>query len=399
MIAGIVGKTNVGKSTFFSAATLIPVKISNVPFTTIEPNKGVTSIRFHCVCKELGVKDNPRNSKCINGIRWVPVEIVDVAGLVPEAHKGRGLGNKFLDDLRQVDGFIHVVDASGSTDINGNPCELGKGDPVEDIKFVEYEIIMWLFQILKKDWNKMVKRVSQQKEDIVTVLYERLSGLMINKKHIIMTLKSRDEFNKSIDRWTDEEIMEFVKMLRRIAKPMVIAANKIDLPTAEDNINRIKSEFKNYTVIPCSAEAELLLRLAAKKGLIEYIPGDSHFKILKYDELNEKQKEALNKVEGVLKSWGSTGVQEALESIYKKELKMIAVFPVEDVIKLSDSKGNVLPDVFILQEGSTVIDLAYKIHTDLGDNFLYAINVRTGQRIGGNYVLKDRDVIKIVSAK
>jgi ribosome-binding ATPase YchF (GTP1/OBG family) len=399
MIVGIIGKTNVGKSTFFSAATLIPVKISNVPFTTIEPNRGIASIRFHCVCKELGVKDNPRNSKCINGIRWVPVEIVDVAGLVPEAHKGRGLGNKFLDDLRQVDGFIHVVDASGSTDINGNPCELGKGDPVEDIKFVEYEIIMWLFQLLKKDWNKIVKKVIQQREDIIKVLYERLSGLMISKKHIIMALKSRDEFNKDIDKWTDNDIIEFVKILRKIAKPMVIVANKIDLPTAEDNINRIKSEFKDYIVIPCCAEAELLLRLAAKKGLIEYMPGDSSFKILKPNELNEKQKEALSKVEGIIKSWGSTGVQEALESIYKKELKMIAVFPVEDEIKLSDSKGNVLPDIFILQEGSKVIDLAYKIHTDLGNNFLYAINVKTKQKIGRDYVLKDGDVIKIVSAK
>ncbi|MCX8181623.1 MAG: redox-regulated ATPase YchF [Candidatus Methanomethyliaceae archaeon] len=399
MIAGVVGKTNVGKSTFFSAATLAPAKISNVPFTTIEPNRGIASVRVRCVCKELGVIDNPRNSICINGVRWVPVELVDVAGLVPDAHKGRGLGNKFLDDLRQADGFIHVVDASGSTDANGNPCEPGTRDPVEDVRFLEYEITMWMFQILKKDWDKIVKGVLQLKEDLLTLLSSRLAGLMIGKKHIVTVLKSDGSFSKRVDQWSDDDIMMFVERIRRISKPMVIAANKVDIPTAEANVERLRAEFKNYTIIPCSAEAELALRLAAKKGLIRYMPGDREFEIIKKEDLTERQKVGLAKIKDLIEKWGSTGVQEAIESIYMKELKMIPVFPVEDASKFTDHKGNVLPDVILVQEGTTAKDLAYKIHTDLGEGFLFAINAKNGQKIGEGYFLKERDVIKIVSAK
>lgn len=399
MIAGVVGKTNVGKSTFFSAATLAPAKISNVPFTTIEPNRGVASVRVRCVCKELGVIDNPRNSSCINGIRWVPVELVDVAGLVPDAHKGRGLGNKFLDDLRQADGFIHVVDAAGSTDANGNPCEPGARDPVEDVRFLEHEIKMWMFQILKKDWDKIVKGVLQLKEDLVTLLSSRLAGLMIGKKHIVTVLKSEGSFSKRVDQWSDDDIMMFVERIRRVSKPMVIAANKVDMPTAEANVERLRTEFRDYTIIPCSAEAELALRLAAKKGLIRYMPGDRGFEIIKKEELTERQKTGLAKIRDLIEKWGSTGVQEAIESIYMRELKMIPVFPVEDANKFTDHKGNVLPDVILVPEGTTAKDLAFKIHTDLGAGFLFAINAKSGQKIGEGYVLKEGDVIKIVSAK
>jgi len=399
MIVGVVGKTNVGKSTFFSAATLVPVKISNVPFTTIEPNRGMASVRVRCVCKELGVSDNPRNSKCINGTRWVPVELVDVAGLIPDAYKGRGLGNKFLDDLRQVDGFIHVVDASGSTDANGNPCEPGTRDPVEDVRFLEYEMTMWMFQILKKDWDKIVKGVLQLKEDLLNLLSNRLAGLMIGKKHILTVLKSDEIFSKRIDQWSETDIIMFVDRIRRVSRPMVIAANKIDISTAEANLERLRAEFKNYTIIPCSAEAELALRLAAKKGLIRYMPGDKSFEIIRKEELSERQKIGLAKIQDLINKWGGTGVQEAIEAIYMKELKMIPVFPVEDAGRFTDHKGNVLPDVILVQKGTTARDLAYKIHTDLGEGFLFAIDAKTGQKVGEEYVLKEGDVIKIVSAK
>jgi len=399
MIAGIVGKTNVGKSTFFSAATLAPAKTGPYPFVTIEPNRGVGSIRVRCVCKELGLTDNPRNAVCSNGTRWVPVELIDVAGLVPDAHKGRGLGNKFLDDLRQADGFIHVVDAAGMTEANGSLCTPGTRNPADDVRFLEYEISMWMFGILKKEWDKIVKGVTQLKEDPVALLSDRLTGLMFTKKNVMAALKSRDELSKRIDLWGDEEIKIFVDVLRRGSKPMVIAANKIDVPLAEENIKRLKDEFKGYTIIGCAAEAELALRLAAKKGLISYMPGDRGFTLNEGASLSEKQRDGLRKIEAILGSFGSTGVQDAIEAVYKKELKMIPVFPVEDANKFTDHKGNVLPDTFLVQEGTTSRGLAYKIHTELGEGFLYAIDAKTGQKIGEDYQLKDRDVIKIVSAK
>jgi len=399
MIAGVVGKTHVGKSTFFSAATLAPAKIGQVPFTTIEPNRGIASVRVKCVCQELNVKDEPRNSVCINGIRWVPVELVDVAGLVPDAHKGRGLGNKFLDDLRQADGFIEVVDAAGCTDANGNVCEMGARDPIDDVRFLEYEVTMWMLQILKKDWDRIVKGVMQLKEEPIALLSDRLAGLMITRKHILKVMKSEVALSKRVDQWSEDDIKLFIEGLRRASKPMIIAANKVDLPTAEENIKRLRSEFKELSVVPCSAEAELALRLAAKKGLISYMPGDGEFQILKDSELTENQKKALKRIQGILTKWGSTGVQDAVEAVYNRELKMIPVFPVEDASKFTDHKGNVLPDVYLVQEGTTARGLAYKIHTDLGEGFLYAINAKTGQKVGEEYVLKERDIIKIVSAK
>jgi ribosome-binding ATPase YchF (GTP1/OBG family) len=399
MIAGLVGKTHVGKSTFFSAATLAPAKIGKVPFTTIEPNRGVASIRVKCACTELGIRDEPRNSVCVNGTRWVPVELVDVAGLVPDAHKGRGLGNKFLDDLRQADGFIQVIDAAGCTDANGNPCEPGARDPLDDVRFLEYEITMWMLGILKKDWDKIVKAVTQLKQDPVALLGERLAGLMVTRKHILMVIKSTDELGKRVDQWSEADLKLFVDGVRRASKPMVIAANKIELPSAEGNIARLKDEFKDVPVIPCSAEAELALRLADKKGVLGYMPGDREFKVIKGEALNDKQKEGLRRIKELLERWGTTGVQEAVEAVYLRQLREIPVFPVEDSNKLTDHQGRVLPDVFLVPEGTTARGLAYRIHTDLGEGFLYAINARTGQKIGEDHPLQPRDIIKIVSAK
>ncbi|MCQ5377666.1 MAG: redox-regulated ATPase YchF [Candidatus Methanomethylicia archaeon] len=399
MIAGIVGKTNVGKTTFFCAATLAPAKIGPYPFVTIEPNRGVANIRIKCVCKELGVVDAPRNSVCVDGTRWVPVELVDVAGLVPDAHKGRGLGNKFLDDLRQADGFIHVIDAAGATDASGNACQPGTRDPVEDVKFLEYEITMWMLGILKRDWDRIVKGVTQLKEDPINLISERLTGLMVTRRQVISAFKTVSERGKRIDQWDDEEIKLFVNVLRKESKPMVIAANKIDLPSAEAGIERLRAEFKGYTVIGCAAEAELALRLAAKKGLIRYMPGDPDFSIVDGAPLTDKQREGLKKVKDILSSWGSTGVQQAIEAMYLKELRMIPVFPVEDSGKLMDHRGSVLPDVFLVPDGTTARGLAYRIHTDLGTGFLYAIDAKTGQKVSEDYILKERDVVKIVSAK
>ena len=157
MIIGLLGKANVGKSTFFNSATDLSVQMANFPFTTIDPNVGIAFVRINCVCKELGVLDNRSNSRCIDGIRFIPIKLVDIAGLVPGAHSGKGLGNKFLDDARQSDVIIHVVDIAGSTDEEGRPVSLGDGDPLTDIEFVENEFDLWIHSLILKDWNKVVK--------------------------------------------------------------------------------------------------------------------------------------------------------------------------------------------------------------------------------------------------
>lgn len=395
---GIVGKPNTGKSTFFSAATLIPVDIGNYPFTTIKPNRGVGYLRTPCVHPEFNIEDNPKNSLCLDGIRLVPVELIDVAGLVPGAWEGRGLGNQFLDEIRRANALIHVVDVSGSTDCEGKICKRGTHDPLEDIKFLETEITLWMNQILKKDWSKLARIADSGREDMVSLLESRLSGLAIKRYHIIESLRKTDLNLDKPTLWKDEDVLQFLDILRNISKPTLIAANKIDLPTAENNVKRIVD--RGYNVVPCSAEAELALRRAGEKGLIDYTPGDCKFTIKHIEKLTASQNRALEVIqEQILYKFGSTGIQEAINIAFLELLQMVAVYPVEDSEHLSDHKGRVLPDVYLVPYGTTARQLAYIIHTELGDSFIHAIDIRGKNRIGEDYVLKNRDVISIISAK
>ncbi len=395
MIVGIIGKPNTGKTTFFNAATLSHALVASYPFTTINPNVGIAYLRVDCVCKELGVKDNPVNSICINGTRLIPVELVDVAGLVPDAWKGRGLGNKFLDDLRKADALIHVVDASGGTDEEGRIVALGTHDPLSDIDFVEKEFNLWLLQIAKKDWQRLSRTSESGTQKISSMLAERLSGLSITEKQIIEAMDSLKLIRDKPTTWTEEDLFNLCRAIRMISKPMIIAANKADLSTSPKNIEKLT---KNYLAVPCAAEAELLLRRAVEKSLVEYIPGDSSFRIPNPEKSMPEQKKAFDLVnDRVFKVWGNTGVQQIINSAYFNLLKSIVVYPVEDEKKFSDKVGRVLPDAYVMKGGSTARDLAYKIHTDLGESFLYAIDPKKGVRLGTDYILKNKDVIKIVS--
>ncbi|MCX8169048.1 MAG: redox-regulated ATPase YchF [Candidatus Methanomethylicia archaeon] len=397
ILCGIVGKPNTGKSTFFSAATLIPVKIAPYPFTTIEPNIGIAYVRTLCVCKEFNVKDNPRNSICTNGYRLIPFQLMDVAGLVPEAWRGKGLGNKFLDELRRAQVLIHVVDVSGSTDYEGRYVPPGTHNPCEDVKFLEREIVMWIKQILMSDWQRLVKIRDKDSSEILSV---RLSGLQVTKNDIEVTLTKIGLENRKLSSWKEEDIERFCYELRKVNKPMIIAANKIDIPSAKDGYKQLKKEYPGEIIIPCSAEAELVLRRAAEKGLIRYFPGDKSFVTIDDSKLTTEQRRALRIIEEkILGEWGGTGVQNVLNAAIFEALEMIVVYPVEDVNKLSDHHGNVLPDAILIKKGVTAKEMAYKIHEELGSTFIYAINARTKQKIGESAELKMNDVIKIVAAK
>ncbi|MEM3094500.1 MAG: redox-regulated ATPase YchF [Nitrososphaera sp.] len=396
LIIGLIGKANVGKSTFFNAATELAVPAANYPFTTIEPNVGVAYARVKCVCREFGVQDNPVHSMCIDGNRFIPIKLVDVAGLVPGAHAGKGLGNKFLDDARQADALIHVVDASGTTDSNGRSVPAGAGDPMFDITFVEEEFDLWLAALIGRDWGKNAREAEGLGQKLEQMLAKRLSGLAIGEPVIAAAIHASGLAMKKPVSWTEEDILAFCKILRAKAKPFVIAANKADLPSAEVNIEKMKSA--GLEVVPCASEAEALLRKASKKGVLHYLPGDSSFDVKPNVALNIQQQKALDIVRTLMQKYGSTGVQEAINIACFKLLRMVAVYPVEDEFKLADKKGNVLPDVRLLPEGSTAKDLAGTVHADLAKGFLYAIDARTKQRIGADHKLKSGDVIKIVSA-
>ncbi|MBU1974908.1 MAG: redox-regulated ATPase YchF [Nanoarchaeota archaeon] len=398
MLIGIVGKPSCGKSTFFKAATLADVEIANYPFTTIKPNHAVGYVKVPCAETNFGVKCDPRVGYCIDGIRFVPIDLLDVAGLIPGAHKGEGLGLSFLNDLNQADVLVHVIDISGSINEKGEPVEPGQYDPLNDVKFLEDELDYWYLGILKKGWERLARQMVQEKSNPAKVLGKQLSGLGANEDVVGQELRKLN-INKIPTQWTEEELLNLASSLRKKTKPMIIAANKIDMPGAAENLERLKEKHPEYIIIPCSAESELALKEATKKELLKYIPGDKTFTIEKPDGLNDKQKAALAFIKtNILDKFGSTGIQDVLNDAIFKLLKYIAIFP-GGVNKLEDKDGNVLPDCFLIKDGSTALDFAYKIHTDLGDKFIRAIHVKKKLTIGKDHVLHNLDVIEIISNK
>ncbi|MBD3230771.1 MAG: redox-regulated ATPase YchF [Candidatus Lokiarchaeota archaeon] len=398
MLIGIVGKPNAGKTTFLNATCLTSAKIGSYPFTTIKPNLGKAYVRKKCVCKELTVDDDPKNSLCIEGIRLIPIDLIDVAGLVPDAWKGKGLGNKFLNDLSRADALIHVIDASGSTNAEGKQVEPGTWDPLKDVKFLEHEINHWIDDIIKRDWAKFTRTLKAKKTSFIEQMTDRLSGLSIKRLHIIKALKdSKLNKDKAYD-WTEDDIFKFSSSLRKISKPMIILANKIDQKTAVKNIERLK-QLNDYKIIEGCALGEYWLRKYAKEDKIEYVPGDPDFKILKENEFNKNELNVLKNLKDLMNKYGSTGIQKALDAAVFDLLNMIVIYPVHNVSDYSDKKGNVLPDAFLVKEGTTIKEFAGIIHTDLEESFLHGLNARTKQRLGENYELKDCDIVKIESMK
>jgi ribosome-binding ATPase len=395
MLIGFVGKPSVGKSTFFKAATLAEVEIAPYPFTTIKPNHGVGYVKVDCIDKEFNAQCNPNHGFCINHKRFVPIDLMDVAGLVPGASEGKGLGNQFLDDLRQADVFIHIVDVSGTTDETGKPAE--NYDITKDVVFLEDELNKWYLGILMKVWKSFARKAELEGDNFARAVATQFSGLKVNEDHV-KNVMSRLKFSHRPSTWKDDELLRFASELRKETKPMIIAANKIDTSHGKYNYEKLINEFPNMKIIPCSADSELALREAAKAGLIDYISGEKDFSIK--GDLNDKQKQALDKIKKeVLDEFEfGTGVQEILNYAVFNLLKYIAIFPA-GAHKLADSKGRILPDCFLLPPDSTALDFAFFLHTDFGNNFLRAIDARTKRILGRDYMLKHRDALEIITSK
>ncbi|AXG10265.1 redox-regulated ATPase YchF [Haloplanus rubicundus] len=385
----LAGKPNAGKSTFYKAATRADVDVANYPFTTIDANRGVTHARTDCPC--LARDERCGNERCHDGKRYVPVELLDVAGLVPGAHEGKGLGNQFLDELTNADAILNVVDASGGTNAEGEPVEVGTYDPVEEVDFVEREMDQWLAGIIARNWESVERKSRSPDFDIDDVLTELLTGFGATVADVAASLRTL-EYPEDPIQWTDADRANLAEQIRARTKPLVIVANKADVAPAE-NLQRLRETDK--PVIPTTADGELALRTAAEAGVVDYDPGDEGFSIT--GDVTDAQREGLNRIREVMTEYGGTGVQAAIDHAVYDLLDRITVFPVQNETKWTDGSGTVLPDAVLLPRGSTPPDLAYAIHTDIGEGYLHAVDARSDRRIGEDHELSEGDVIKIVS--
>ena len=379
MLVGLVGAPNKGKSTLFSAMTMSDVEIADYPFTTIKPNFGVCYATRRCVEGELGVKCTARNSLCRNGIRYIPVNVVDIAGIVPGAHMGKGMGNQFLSDLANADTLIQVVDSSGRTDVNGNACD--SCDPAEEVHMFTDELTRWIAGIAvkhakDKSFGSFLTSFNIKQEDAGRLMQDAGVG-----------------YDPS--GWSEAQAMEFARAVMKAGKKFIVAANKMDVAGMKA-VDDLSSRLNGIDVVGCSAAIELALRKAAKKGVISYDPGASTFETK--GSVSEEQGKALEYARKYVSANGSTGVQRLVNDSVFKAHGMIVVYPVEDESKYTDHFGNVLPEAVLMHDGSTALDLAARVHTDLAKGMLYGIDARKKIRVSKEYRLKDNDVIRIVSA-
>jgi GTP-binding conserved hypothetical protein TIGR00650 len=385
----LAGKPNAGKSTFYTAATRADVDVANYPFTTIDANRGVATVRTDCPCLDLDERCG--NDRCHDGKRYVPIELYDVAGLVPGAHEGRGLGNQFLDELTNADAILHVIDASGGTDAEGEPVEPGSHDPVEDVEFIEQEMTQWLAGIIDRNWESVERKSRSPEFDINDALTELLTGFGATTADVAACLRDLDYPDDPIQ-WDDEETEALAAAVRARTKPIILVANKVDIADG-DTLDRLTDAAE--IVIPATANGELALRRAVEAGVVDYDPGDDDFEIV--GDISDEQAAGLDEIRAVMAEHGGTGVQAALNAAVYDLLDHVTAYPVQNETRWTDGQGDVLPDAFLLPRGSTPTDLAAKIHSDIAEGYLHAVNGKTDRRISDDYEIDGGDVIKIVS--
>jgi small GTP-binding protein len=385
---GLVGKPNVGKSTLFSAITSNAAEIGNYPFTTLKPNTGVGLITTTCPEVELGKKCNPREGTCEGGIRKVPIEVIDVPGLIEGASSGKGMGNEFLENIKDADALLLVFDASGRTTMEGVPSE-STIDPVREIEMVRSELYRWLSSKLSKDWERFAKKEDSSGEKIVKGLLKKTSSLGIGEKDVSRILSS-GVFPAKLTLWGESDFDDFARKVFEIVKPIVPVGNKVDA-ASEDTIIRLRSLFPE--IMFTSGGQELAISKAIENGIVEgrSIP----FKIS--SKATEAQRKGLAMVEAVMGKEYYSSPQQILTKVVLSKLGLIFVYPVYDESHWTDKEGNVLPDCFLVPKGTTAIDLAFKVHTEIGNGFIKAIDCRKKRIIARDHELQDSDVISIVS--
>ncbi|KAK8138766.1 hypothetical protein PG984_002146 [Apiospora sp. TS-2023a] len=396
-LIALVGKPSAGKSTTLNSLTDATSKVGG--FTTIDPQRAIGYLQIDCACKRFDVPDKckPNYGGCVDGKRSVPIELLDVAGLVPGAHEGKGLGNKFLDDLRHADALVHVVDASGRTNAEG---ENTRGyDPSQDIAWLRSEIVAWIKGNLYQRWGSIKRRHIAVKASPVDTLQAQFSGYGATTQLVARTL-DKLALKEPLEHWSEETVDRVVAAFTDEKFPTVIALNKIDDPDSYTNLMKITKMYKNSLVVPCSARAELFLRKMAKQGYVQYVEGSDSVWTRQdliddgdpegggLKELDEKNQEIIDEYKDmILYRYNSTGVVDVL-SAAAKLLGLVPIFPVRSTATFSsgnDAKA-VFRDCVLVKKNSTVGEVAKKV---MGD-----VTIAYVEGVGGTRVSED-DIVSV----
>ncbi|KAF3046906.1 hypothetical protein E8E12_006702 [Didymella heteroderae] len=402
-LIGLVGKPSSGKSTTLNSLTDATSKVGNFPFTTIDPQRAIGYLQIECPCARLGLSDRckPNYGACVEGRRSVPIELLDVAGLVPGAHMGKGLGNRFLDDLRHADALVHVVDVSGTTDAEGKAT---RGyDPSQDIVWLRSEIVRWIQGNLMEKWGSIKRRHVAVKATPIETLQNQFSGYGSTAAVVARCLDRLGLLSGTtkvpLEHWDDETIERVVNAFTDEKFPTVIALNKIDHPDADKNIAKIAKTADPKSIVLCSAISEVFLRKLAKQGFVKYVEG-SEFVDTREDliemgdptggglkELDEKLKQRIENLKDmVLYRFGSTGVVQVL-SRAAELLGLVPVFPVRNIQSFTSGSAAstaVFRDCVLVKKGSTVGDVYRKV---MGDAPLAYVETEGARRVGEDDVV------------
>ncbi|CAD98710.1 GTP binding protein [Cryptosporidium parvum] len=417
-IIGCVGKPSSGKSTFFSSITDNPAKIGNYPFTTIEPNVGITHYIAECPCKKYNVICKPKYGNCNNGYRYVPIKMLDIAGLIPGAHLGNGLGNKFLDDLRHAHVLLHIIDISGNTNEKGEYTT--NYNPINDHEWLRIEIEMWIFNNINSNWSSVVRKSKTSDISISKLLLNQFSGygcneLMISKLISSMKLKDSVDFSN----WDKTNILDLVRQFIKIRFPFVLVLNKADIMSESSDSNIVKFYEKygsDHEIVVASSLAEYFIKKMVRQNYIKLVYDSNNYNYSSFitsEDIHNEESHGLKLIDDKLKSrlenikdmvlfrHGVTGVQDAVNKAVDL-LGLIPIYPVKNIKTFTnnlhdETNNSAFQDCILVPNGTMVKTLLKSLHIDLEKNL---VNIETvgGIKISENHILSNQmNVIKITT--